>query len=146
MKIKINENETYDIIIPEQVQQDEFQGLLNRLQQISKLLGKDVFIMQQPTPKLTRAKSGKNKPSLPTFVKDKATALEIMKEIKNKKWDLLAERYKEIGRPLSDLSEIKYHGYKDQSYFQRKFGITKQKDGCWNKESSEPEEYSQKLG
>ena len=43
MKIKINQSETYDIEIPEEVTMEQFMGLQQRFNHISKVLCKDTF-------------------------------------------------------------------------------------------------------
>ena len=83
MKIKINENETYEINISEEIlNAKQFQELLFRLNAINKILGRDILmssITEKPTPKIktytNQRKPSKSRP----WAKDREFVVDLIK-------------------------------------------------------------------
>ena len=123
MKIKINDSESYEIAIPDEIEGDEFIGIVDRLVRIQRLFVKDVVSNLKPNvtstapmPGVRRPRGKHNDYSAWKSSKEKTIALiksyytggkdtAEIDEFKNK-FDYYGDRAKMLGAPMKMLREF----------------------------------------
>ena len=100
MKIKFNENESYEVELGEEISVTEFLGLLERFNKIAKLINQDVLIASKPIY------------SKPHVIKRKKAIALMPLEIRYKRRD----EYDKLLSNDANVYELWWHYYNDDNF------------------------------
>lgn len=110
MKIKINEDETYEIRLPEEASARELNIIIAKLNQIKKICGVDELSIDNNPSQISKSSSIKRRlyKSLKSLVNTREEALEYIKKYKNGERDFFKLMFEQLNNPINKIEMTQF--------------------------------------